>query len=417
MLASREVFRAFAAHDFTAFLAANEHADLDALARGLPLAVQAHGLELRLSGGDEHADYLVCLDDEPETVASVRALSEKKRSDGAPLTRVDAYLDAWSAAASQQRPAFPQLWLEWDRPRGQGLSDPGVFLAPASSEPPPAIREQHAGPESEPSPAIREPREGPRSGPAPQGFLSRALGVALRILYSEATAQRHEATIARVRGLLPPGARLRHIGAMPGRSPEFLRLVLEDVSPERLIPLLRSLDWPGDTGALEGLLSEVAERTSCIPSLVDLDFLEKPSPALGLELLLVGNRRPEDGGARLLEALVEKGWASAEKARALAGWLRWEVRDTPGERALWGKLYHIKLSLSGGGAGGAGDARGAVGAGDSGGAGGAGNAGDSAVRAKAYIGFFGGPSARSVAMVHGALREKAGLTATAPGDS
>ncbi|MEZ4308295.1 MAG: hypothetical protein R3F14_09650 [Polyangiaceae bacterium] len=66
---------------------------------------------------------------------------------------------------------------------------------------------------------------------------------------------------------------------------------------------------------------------------------------------------------------------------------------------------------------GAGGAGGAGGEGGASGTGGAGGAADSAVRAKAYIGFFGGPSARSVAMVHGALREKAGLTATAPGDS
>jgi len=338
MLASRSVFRAFAAGDFAAFLDAREHAKLDALASALPFAVQAHGLELKLWEGGAHADYLACLDDAPQTVESVRAFV-------ASPSAVETYLKSWGSASSAQRRRFPQLWLEWDRPDGEAASAPGLFLAPA-----PSRRRLVPG---------------------------AALRGALRVLYPERAARRAEAWIARVAALLPPGARLRHLGAMPGRDPDLLRLVLEDVPPARLPPLLRRLGWPGDLGALERALAETTAGAGFPPTLVDLDLLEAPSPKLGLEFLLVGAHRPEDGGRRLLDHLLERGWVSPEKAGALARWLGWEVRDAPeGPGALWGKLYHVKLSLS------------------------------PSVRAKAYLGFFGGPSARGLSTLHDALRAK-----------
>jgi hypothetical protein len=354
MPASRWVFRAFGAQEFTAFLGAREHADLTRIAGALPFAVQAHGLELKLWEGGAHADYLVCLDAAArETVESMRAFVAAKERAGASLSSVDTYLRRWCSASSAQRRRFPQLWLEWDRPEGKSASAPGLFLAPAPS----------------------------RRGLVPGATLRGAL----RTLYPERPARRAEAWIARIVGLLPPGARLRHAGAMPGRDPDLLRLVLEDVPPERLVPLLRRIRWPGDVRALERLLSETAGKTGCIPTLLDLDLLDRPLPALGLEFLLVGAHRPEDGGARLLEYLREKGWVSPKKARALARWLTWDVRDAPGADpgALWGKLYHVKLSLSRSGA-----------------------ADAPPVRAKAYLGFFGGPRSQGLSTLHQALRAR-----------
>lgn len=363
MLASRTVFRAFGARRFEPLLDAREHADLADLAGSLPFVVQAHGLELKLCEDAAHADYLVCLDSVAETIASVRAFVARKARAGSPLSRVETLLRAWSMGSSAVRRHFPQLWLEWDRPGGVTSSAPGLFLAPARSD-----------------------------SPVPKAPLRRAL----RTLYSETAARRHEGWIARITGLLPAGARLRHVGAMPGRDPDFLRLVLEDVPRDSLAPLLRQIGWPGDQQALERLLADTARKTDCVPKMIDLDFLDHPTAALGLEYVLVGDDRPADGGLRLIDDLLANDLVGPEEARALRGWLGWDVHDAEGpeQGALWAKLYHVKLSLSGGGTSAA-----------------------PPVRAKAYLGFFGGPSARFLREMHAALQRRPLRRTSNPGET
>ncbi|MFP2903950.1 hypothetical protein ACLESD_02515 [Pyxidicoccus sp. 3LFB2] len=314
MVVARSFLDALGEGELGAFLDRQRRQSLRELVCALPFAAQAHGLELRLAGESRQVDYLICLSDEEATRASIRALAEEPGGEASRLP-YRPFMEAWVATGSRLRERFPVLWLEYDRPEEGAPSQPGIFIAPAGD--------------------LRSDAE------------QHVLAAALRTLFDDEGARARRRQLEGVLERLPHGARIRHIGAMPGRDPTLLRLVLEGLTEASLPPLLRGIGWPGDVEVCCDLVGRAARRSGVFPHLVDIDFTGSVGPKLGVEFLLIGASGPRDEGRGLLAWLREEGWCTQEKHDALVPWLSWRTRDWPDMEPLtfWQKLYHLKLSM------------------------------------------------------------------------
>lgn len=313
MILSGSFLEGVASEEFAPFFGQADYDAVDRFAREFPFAVQAHVLELRLTSEKCHPDYQVCLRDERETVESIR---QGLCSAGLSSPPVEEFLRVWAEADSPLRESLPLLWLEFDRPAGEFSRAPGVFVAPDEKA---AIQTQ-----------------------------MRAVAATFELLYPRHIAQRHIDHIAAVQAVLPRTARIKHIGALPSRRPDFMRLVLEGVHDDQtLAGLLTELGWPGDIHYLKEVLALLQAKGGVVPSLIDLDFFSGVGPNLGLELLLRGGYAPSDSGKALLALMETQNWCSAEKLRMLDRWRSWTITepDRLAPWALWYKLYHVKLTV------------------------------------------------------------------------
>jgi hypothetical protein len=351
MLVSSAFLEAARPGEFAAFLDDEARDALSRFVRARPFAGQAHGLELKLSSAANDADYALCLRAE-DAVASVRAVLRGQGSTGEVSGAVRAFLERWSDDVATLRRQFPLLWLEWDRPTAADAGVPGLFVAP-------------------------EP-----------DLESAALTGVLRTLYQETEAERKARELERVLRALPPRCGVRQLGVMPSRDPSFMRLVIEGLERQTILSFLEALEWPGDVAVLSAALESVQAASGSFPTLLDLDYVHGIQPSLGLEFLLVGPKRPHDGGDALITHFVRQKLCSPEKRAALVPWLAWRVIESKAmaPRAYWQKLYHLKLSLKPRQE----HAAGAVGNG-------------TRLEAKAYLGVWSGPKEQAILNVQSAL--------------
>jgi len=277
------------------------------------LAVRAHVLEFRLGPEFSGVDYQVCLMDEEKTLNSIRQYRREEPFRDLHGSRVWKFFEKWAEGGSSMRRHLPMLWLEYDRPNGVMSSVPGVFVSPKMSD---------------------------------DGEPINALCQALEVLYSRDDAALKRKIISHVISALPMGARIKHLGAMPSRHANFMRLAIEGFVDSPL-SLLSNLDWRGNCDFVARLLARVQERTGMVPTLVDFDYRGEIEDNLGLEFFLVGDQVPDDKGRALIAFLQEQGWCTPRKAKALNSLLEWRI-TAPKDRsvtALWSKLYHVKIVL------------------------------------------------------------------------
>jgi len=304
-----------AVREFAPFVDATEFETISGFARRYPFAVHAHALELRLQAGVRHADYSTCLRDDETTLRSVRRCLGDGSSALVSESFFTRFLDAWSTEGSSIRKLLPLFWLEYDRPDGEFTRTPGLFLALDGD-----VRDSDA---------------------------AAAFDRTLALLYSSAEIDRKRSNVACIVDALPGEARIRHLGAVPSRDPRFMRLVVEGLDGETLLPFLSTIGWKGDFAYLGELLKTFRDRADALPTLVDLDLLDDLQPSVGLEFLLVGRDAPQDEGERLLSLLLENEWCSRDKFEAVSLWSKWRTRESPDMEPLayWEKLYHLKLTL------------------------------------------------------------------------
>lgn len=313
MIVSGSFLDGVASEEFAPFFDRAEYESVHEFARRFPFAVHAHVLELRLRSERSYPDYQVCLKDDMETVGSVR---RHLTSANLASPRVEQFLNRWSEPGSSLRARLPLLWLEFDRPEGRFSRAPGIFVAPDEG--------------------------------CSRASQLAAVNTAFDLLYPPLEASRHQRHLAEVDSALPDVGRVKHVGALPARQPDFMRLVIEGVHSEaHLSSLLTRIGWNGELGFVSDILHTLSSKAGVVPSLIDLDFFENIGPNLGLELLLRGEHAPADGGAALLKLLERLQWCTPEKRRVLDGWRQWSISESPrlDPWALWYKLYHIKLTI------------------------------------------------------------------------
>ena len=167
---------------------------------------------------------------------------------------------------------------------------------------------------------------------------------------------REERAVEGVYATLPPGGRIGQIGAMPGRAPRLIRLIVDDVAEEDVPDLLGRLIWPGESGPVMDLLGSMGDVAPHFRLSLDVSVAGL-SPRLGLEFYPLVERQDRDHwlttGRRVWRPIVERiealQWCQPDKAQGLL--------EFPGLDKLFGErgvflLYrginHVKVSVEAG---------------------------------------------------------------------
>ena len=164
---------------------------------------------------------------------------------------------------------------------------------------------------------------------------------------------------ARSHGLVPG----RMVGAMLSRDGQ-LRCMVRGLTPSATQRFLAAIGWPGDLDALQALLRQpplAGDATRLV-----LGFAPDLTAECGLEAIHAQDANGRAGLGALLEWLVERGLADAERVSALAAWpgaitpleasADWPdamiARDLASPRTGFeyfnAFISHVKINISGG---------------------------------------------------------------------
>lgn len=283
------------------------------------------GFEFRLGEARAAADFFVVM-------APGQALAEhyvrqaEAAPPGSPLAALGRYLVQLGDPATAPRWVAGTM-LEYDVAAAEaGHSAPGVFLR---------VRRTRA--------CGRAQRWSPRELAA---TVARAAGW-------EQDRGEQEA-VERVCAALPAGGDVAHVGALPGRSPRAVRLVLHGVGHAQVTRLLERLAWAGSLRTVQAVLAGLRELLPRFWLSVDVSA-GGVSPRLGLELYHAGQGDRELDGwwttgrgewRPVVERLVERGWCLPAKARGLLAWCALDrIYDRRAVYLVYKGINHVKLTL------------------------------------------------------------------------
>lgn len=117
---------------------------------------------------------------------------------------------------------------------------------------------------------------------------------------------------------LPAGGRLNSLGLMLSRHSELVRLNLEGLSLEQIIPYLQTLGWQGQVASLQAALPllQGADRV-----ILALDVGARVMPRIGFECFLEKQpKQDEHRWASWLDQLVQANLCTPEKRDGLLQW-------------------------------------------------------------------------------------------------
>ncbi len=212
------------------------------------------------------------------------------------------------------------------------------------------VAEALPGPHADPGLFIRLVHDGPNRPRLPSpGALAATLASAVG--WMEDTD--HARAVERALAALPPGGRVGQIGAMPGRAPRAIRLIVDNVEAKEVPDCLGRLGWPGQAGKAMAVLADMGDVTPQFRLSLDVS-VDGMLPRLGLELYPPGESEGKDpwlttgrGAWRpVVDRLEALEMVSADKARGL--------RDFPGldqlfdERGvlfLYRGINHVKVTI------------------------------------------------------------------------
>lgn len=228
------------------------------------------------------------------------------------------------------------------------------------------ILEYDAANETSPDPAIFQGFRTPASGasgirdPELAGRLASAMAAAAGRAEDAREAEAVRKTVA----TLPPRGRLTWIGAMPGREPRMVRLLLAGFETRSLTADLRRLGWPGRPEAVVALLEVLGPFCEGIALQIEVSA-DGVLPRLGLEVYMPGDDAAAGGAShwasrpdsapwrKLLARLRSANFCLEPKAVALLAFPGRElVFDESVFEVLVG-ISHVKLAMGEGAAVGA----------------------------------------------------------------
>lgn len=170
--------------------------------------------------------------------------------------------------------------------------------------------------------------------------------------------QGEQQAVERVCAALPPGGEVVHIGALPGRSPRAVRLVLHGIGHAQLTHLLERLEWAGSIRTPQAVLAGLRKLLPRFWLAVDVSATGV-LPRLGLELYHAGQGERELDGwwttgrgdwRPVLEWLVEHGWCLPAKAQGLLRWCALDrIYDRRAVYLVYKGINHVKVTLEEGG--------------------------------------------------------------------
>ena len=295
---------------------------------GLPNeALEFCGFEFRLHTVEPVADmFVAALPNSPVSQHFIRA--GEAPSAQAPAVALARHLRELADADSALREDVELTGLEYDvaeTPIGE-QPPPGVFLK---------LRLGDAPPDGEPQ-------------RLPIGSLANAVG------WNDDAEERH--AIKRALTALPSGTVVTFLGAMPGRSPRGIRLIVEGIGYDEVAATLERLGWRGSALAAQNLLAELRPTLPASRLAVDV-AAQGVSPRMGFELFTqAGSDHLESWLATtrsdwqpVVEELARRGWCVAEKARGLFEWCSQErIYGEDGMFLLHKGINHMKLTFTAG---------------------------------------------------------------------
>ena len=162
-------------------------------------------------------------------------------------------------------------------------------------------------------------------------------------------------SVARVLAALPPGGRVAHIGALPGRSPRAVRLVVQGLGHDEIGGVLERLGRRGSIGPVTEVLTDLGEVLPRFRLAVDVAAAGL-LPRLGLELYHAGSWSNEPDGwlitgrsdwRPVVERLALRGWCLAAKAQGLLQWCALDkMYDRRGVFLVYKGINHVKLTVT-----------------------------------------------------------------------
>ena len=163
----------------------------------------------------------------------------------------------------------------------------------------------------------------------------------------------HQA-VERVCAALPAGGAVAHIGALPGRSPRAVRLVLRGVKHAQISHLLERLEWPGSIRTAQAVLAGLRALLPRFWLSVDVSG-GGVLPRLGLELFHAEQGDREIDGwwttgrgewRPVVESLVGHRWCLPAKAQGLLAWCALDrIYDRRAVYLVYKGINHVKLTL------------------------------------------------------------------------
>ena len=285
-------------------------------------ALEYCGFEFRLHTAEPAADLLVAaLPDNPVTAHLIR-VGEAAAPDS-PAAALARHLRAHAHPGPDA--AIELTGLEYD-----------VAETPPGARPPPGVFLRLGAP----------PADGAQT--LPIAALANAVG------WQDDAAER--AAVDRAVAALPPGGHVAFVGALPGRAPRGVRLIVGGVGHDAVAATLERLGFPGSAQAATAVLAELRGPLPDFRLAVDV-FAQGLSPRVGFELFMAGRASEAQPGLGVtwadwlpgIQALRQRGWCVPEKFRGLREWIGLErLYDQEGVRLLHKGLHHVKLAVTAG---------------------------------------------------------------------
>ena len=199
---------------------------------------------------------------------------------------------------------------------------------------------------------VEEPEPHDRPQPLPIAALAGAVG------WTDDGEVRR--SVAQVLAALPPGGRIAHVGALPGRAPRAMRLVVQGVGHGEIAGVLERLGRRGSIRPVTEVLTDLGEVLPRFRLAVDVAAAGL-LPRLGLELYHAGEWGNEPDSwlvtgrsdwRPIVERLVHRGWCLAAKAQGLMEWCALDkMYDRRGVFLVYKGLNHVKLTVTDAGVG------------------------------------------------------------------
>jgi hypothetical protein len=260
------------------------------------------GFECELGSRAAEADFLVAVipsDGSRSAWAGARALAAEPDVTRSHPTwkRIRGFFDGWSRSAAGFEPVY-DTWLEFDLDdQGSGVPTPSFFFG-----------FDHLRSENYPAEA-------------------RAL---LDLILERSLPRGASDRLRACWDALPQKAHIFQVGVMLARPTNAVRLCVQRLAPDQIIPYLARVGWPGSAGELRRLIDEIAGFVDGIG--LDIDVGETVLPKIGLECSINDGAAGRAKLRALLEHLTTRGHCVPEKGAALLQWLGYCTERSDRER-------------------------------------------------------------------------------------
>lgn len=296
--------------------------------------VACAGFECRLRADSPQVDLSQCIrrdeGDPPILAAHLARMASAGIADDPSWARLGEFCAEWMAPSSPLHAGIHNIWLEFDLDgEASGAPAPSIFL----SFVPAPWRETLANTER-----------------------------ALSLLFGEPLSSPLRENVARCFAACPNVSSVSQIGAMLSRKDEALRVCVQRLAADQILPYLLEIGWPGPKDGLETLMARLGAFSGDI-TLLDMDVGAGVHPQIGVEYGFGAEPEGKPRWAAFLDALAQQGLCAPEKRAGLLAWpgytrptgspLPWpdfliaESLLQPPDRfsMIQRKLNHVKITL------------------------------------------------------------------------